>query len=141
MTTLEKLEELIYKGFKDTDLKFRETDRKFRETDRFIRKMSERVDDVSKEVGNITDSLGRFAENMVAPAVVKLFKKRGIPINEYAPRIVSEVRNIEYDIVAFNNEYVVVVYVKLTFKLFTYSPAGPVSTKIGTTLTPVVSSR
>jgi hypothetical protein len=103
MTTLEKLEELIYIGFK-------ETDRKFQETDREIRK-------VNKQVGDITDSLGRFAENMVAPAVVKLFKKRGIPITEYAPRMVSEVRNIEYDIVAFNKEYVVVVSVKLTLRV------------------------
>jgi len=31
MTTLEKLEELIYQGFKETDLKFQETDRKFQE--------------------------------------------------------------------------------------------------------------
>ncbi|NIM12831.1 MAG: DUF3782 domain-containing protein [Candidatus Aminicenantes bacterium] len=114
MTTQEKLEELIYKGFKETDRKIREN---FEQTDRELRQLSKEVDKVSKEVGKVTDSLGRFAESMVAPAVVKLFKKRGIPINEYVPRIVSEVKNIEYDIVAFNAEYVVVVSVKMTLRV------------------------
>ncbi len=103
MTTMEKLEELIYKGFK-------ETDRKFQETDREIRK-------VNQQVGDITDSLGRFAENMVAPAIVKLFNKRGIPITDYTQRLRSPARRIEYDIVAFNTNSVVVVSVKLTLKV------------------------
>jgi hypothetical protein len=110
MTMLEKLEELIYKGFKETDLKFQETDG-------VIRKLGEKVERLSDHIGNITDSLGRFAENMVAPAVVKLFNERDIPITEYVPRIVSKVRNIEYDIVAFNKDYVVVVSVKLTLRV------------------------
>jgi hypothetical protein len=121
MTTLEKLEELVYKGFKETDRKIREnfeqTDRELRQLSKEVDKVSKGVDKVSKEVGKVTDSLGRFAESMVAPAVVKLFKKRGIPINEYAARIVSKVRNIEYDIVAFNTEYVVVVSVKMTLRV------------------------
>jgi hypothetical protein len=103
MTTMEKLEELIYKGFK-------ETGRKFQETDREIRK-------VHQQVGDITGSLGRFAENMVAPAIVKLFNKRGIPITDYTQRLRSPARRIGYDIVAFNNDSVVVVSVKLTLKV------------------------
>lgn len=102
MTTLEKLEELIYIGFK-------ETDRKIRETDEEIRK-------VNRDVGKITDSLGRFAENMVAPALVKLFNDRGIPITDYAQRVRSPKRGIEYDIVAFNDDYIVVVSVKKTLR-------------------------
>jgi hypothetical protein len=109
MTTLEKLEELIYKGFKDTDIKFRETDRKFRETDKEIKNLG-------REVGKITDNLGRFAENMVAPAIVKLFNKRGIPITDYAQRVRSPKRRIEYDIVAHNSDYVVVTSVKMTLR-------------------------
>jgi hypothetical protein len=114
MTTLEKLEELIYIGFKETDRKFQETDRKlkeaFQETEREIRK-------VNRQVGDITDSLGRFAENMVSPAMIKLFNKRGIPITDYTQRLRSPRRGIEYDIVAFNREYVVVVSVKMTLKV------------------------
>jgi hypothetical protein len=128
MTTLEKIEELIYKGFKETDRKIKESsletdrrikefDRMFRETDREIRQLGERIDRVSKNVADITDTLGRFAENMVAPALVKLFNKKGIPITDYAMRVHSQIRRIEYDIVAFNDEYVVVVSVKMTLRV------------------------
>lgn len=96
MTNLEKLEELIYKGFKETDQEIRK---------------------LSREVGNVTDTLGRFAENMVAPAIVKLFNERGIPITDYSQRVHSEARKIEYDIVAFNKDYVVVVSVKMTLRV------------------------
>ena len=103
MTTLEKLEELIYVGFKDTDRKFQDTEREI--------KM------VSRQLRDITDSLGRFAENMVAPAVVKLFNEKGIPITDYAQRVRSPKRRIEYEIVAFNDSYVVVVSVKMTLRV------------------------
>ena len=56
MTTLEKLEELIYKGFKETDLKFqeiavqsKETDRKFQETDLKFQEMAAQSAALSKE--------------------------------------------------------------------------------------------
>ena len=110
MTTMEKLEQLIYKGFGETDRRFKETDRRFKETDQEIRK-------ISQQVGNITDSLGRFAENMVAPAMVNLFSERGIPITGYSQRLRSPKQRIEYDIVAFNTNYVVVVSVKLTLRV------------------------
>ncbi len=37
MTSVEKLEDLIYKGFKETDHKFQDTDRMIKETDLQIR--------------------------------------------------------------------------------------------------------
>ncbi len=118
MNNLEKLEELIYRGFKETDRKMRESSEL---TDRKMRESSERADrkilDLSREVGNITDTMGRFAENMVAPAIVKLFNERGIPITDYAQRVHSQTRKIEYDIVAFNKDCVVVVSVKLTLRV------------------------
>ncbi len=49
---------------------------------------------------------------MVAPALVRLLNEVGIPISEYAPRLVSPVRHIEYDIVVVNGACVVVVSVK-----------------------------
>ena len=105
MTTVEKLEELIYKGFQ-------ETDRMIKETDLQIRKLSSKV-------GKIHGSLGRFAENMVAPAVVRLFNEIGIPIEDYSQRVYSPKRRIEFDIVAVNKDYVVVVSVK-TFYYFLF---------------------
>lgn len=129
MTTMEKLEDLIYRGFKETDRKIREasleTERKLREsrleTERKLResrmKTEQELQKLSQEVGGITDTLGRFTENMVAPAVVKLFNERGIPITDYSQRTFSQARNIEYDIVAFNEEYIVVVSVKMTLRV------------------------
>ncbi len=121
MTTLEKLETLIYEGFKDTDRKFQDTDRKFQDTDRKLWEQSGRTEQelrkLSREIGKITDSLGRFAENMVAPAVVRLFNQIGIPITDYAQRVYSDIGRTEYDVVAFNSEYIVVVSVKMTLNV------------------------
>jgi hypothetical protein len=124
MTTVEKLEELIYKGFKDTDRKFqdtdhkfKETDRKFQDTDRKFRETDLEIRRLSREVGKITGSLGRFAENMVAPAVVRLFNEMGIPIQDYSQRVFSPKERIEFDIVAVNQNYVVVVSVKMTLEV------------------------
>ncbi len=141
MTTLDKLEELIYVGFKETDEKFKETDEKFKETDEKFKETNERFKETDqqlkarfqetdrrfremteelrkdfqktrKEVANVTDALGRFSENMVAPALVRLLNLAGIPITETAQRVCSPLRRIEYDIVAVNQKYVVVVSVK-----------------------------
>lgn len=113
MTTLEKLEELINKGFKETDSVYKETDRELKVTFKNTEQMLEKL---SREVGKITDTLGRFAENIVGPAIVRFFKERGIPITDYAHRMHSGRERIEYDIVAFSEDYVVVVSVKMTLR-------------------------
>ena len=120
MTTLEKLEELIYVGFKETDEQIKATDRqlkaRFEDTDRRFREITEELRKdfakTRKDVARVTDALGRFSENMVAPALVRLLNEAGIPVSDYAQRLVSPKRRIEYDLVAVNGEYVVVVSVK-----------------------------
>ncbi len=102
MTELEKLEKLIHEGFK-------ETHDKFEKTERFI-------DKLTKQVSGIIDSLGRFSENMVAPAIERLFKERGIPIVRIFQRASSKVSKIEYDIIAVNSDYAVVVSIKMTLR-------------------------
>jgi len=123
MTTLEKLEELVYVGFKQTEERFKDiedrfkdVEDRFKDTDRLFRETSEELRrdfaKTRKEVANVTDALGRFSENMVAPALVRLLNKAGIPISETAVRVQSPLRRIEYDIVAVNGDIVVVVSVK-----------------------------
>ncbi len=130
MTTLEKLEELIYVGFKQTEERFKDieerfidveerfidVEERFKDTDRLFRETSEELRKdfakTRKEVANVTDALGRFSENMVAPALVRLLNQVGIPISETAVRVRSPLRRIEYDIVAVNGDVVVVVSVK-----------------------------
>jgi len=103
--------------FKETDRKFQETDRKFQDTDRMFQETDREICKVNKLVAHISDSLGMFAENMVAPALVKLFNKRGIMITDYTQRLRSQARRFEFDIVAFNTDYVVVVSVKMTLRV------------------------
>lgn len=137
MTTLEKLEDLVYVGFKQTEERFKDiewrfkdvedrfkdvedrfkdVEERFKDTDRLFRETSEELRKdfakTRKEVANVTDALGRFSENMVAPALVRLLNQAGIPISETAVRVQSPLRRIEYDIVAVNGDTVVVVSVK-----------------------------
>jgi len=128
MTTLEKLEELIYKGFKETDRKFQETDRKFQETDRELKEtdrlqketakqMKEtdrKLKVLSKEVFGLTKSMGLFAEHTVKPAVPRLMAARGIEITELYSRA-SVRRNggtMEVDVLGVGPQHVIAVEVK-----------------------------
>ncbi len=107
---MEKLEELIYTGFKETDRKSQDPHRELQEMQREIRNLN-------RQVENITDKLGIFAENMVAPAMVKLFSEKGFPITDYSQRLRSSRRRVEYDIAAFSKDYILVVSVKMTLEV------------------------
>ncbi|OQY29542.1 MAG: hypothetical protein B6244_03290 [Candidatus Cloacimonetes bacterium 4572_55] len=122
----EKLEKLIYEGFQrmqesiekskeehDREMSDMRKEQKLRaeEHDREVQRVEKKLD---KRIAEITDSLGRFAENMVAPALVRLLNEQGIQITEYAQRVRSDIRKIEYDLIAINSEYLVVTSVKMT---------------------------
>ena len=113
MTTLEKLEELIYVGFKETDKKWQETDRKWQETIARLDKLSR---DTDKRIGDLTGKWGQFVEGMVAPAVIRLFAERGIVVTDIARQFERQRGDdgIEIDIFAKNGEYVVLIEVKST---------------------------
>jgi hypothetical protein len=101
MTTLEKLEELVYHGFKETADRFQETDRGLKQ--------------LKEEVSGLTKSLGLFAESMVHPSAVRLFSERGIPLSGVTTRL-KERRNgemMEVDVLGMGPDAVVVIEVKL----------------------------
>jgi hypothetical protein len=126
MTILQKLEKLIYEGFKETDRKFQETDRKFQETDRLIKatekqlkKTDIRLNKLVEQVSGLSDSVGLFAENMVAPAARRLLAKRGINITGTYSRAMHR-RNggtMEVDILGVGSKQVVAIEVKLRLEL------------------------
>jgi len=81
--------------------KFQETERLFKEqsqeterllkeqrqeTDRFLKQLGKETDRkiqaVSIQIGHLTGRLGEFVEEMVRPAVVRLFKERGFKVNQ-----------------------------------------------------------
>ncbi len=138
MTTLEKLEELIYTGFKETDEKWRETDKKWRETDRKLqesdvrfrawleesfKKMEALLHQFSKEtdrkIGEMTGKWSHFVEGLVAPAVVRMFSERGIIVTDVARHVESQRgdEGIEIDIFAKNGEYAILIEAKRTLSI------------------------
>ncbi len=126
MTTLEKLEELIYKGFKETDERIekqrQETEKRWRETDarmdRLHRETQKEIDKVAKQLGGVTESLGRFSEEGVLAAVKRLFDKRGIPLDHFFRNLVGPLdgETMETDVIGVGPEHAVLIEVKLRLR-------------------------
>ncbi|MBK1716059.1 DUF3782 domain-containing protein [Thiocystis violacea] len=68
--------------FKETDRKFKETDLKFQETDRQLQETDRLIKNLSKTFGGWSNRLGEFVEEMVRPAVVRLFRSRGLEVHQ-----------------------------------------------------------
>jgi hypothetical protein len=109
MTTLQKLEELIYKGFKETDARWKETDKR-------IERMHQQF---AKDLNGVTDSLSRFAEQTVFPATKRLFRERGVRLNLFYSNLEArdlDGNKMETDIVALGPKCAVVIEVKLRLR-------------------------
>jgi len=101
MTTLQKLEELIYEGFKETDAR----------TERIHRQ-------IAKELGGLSESLSRFSEQSVFPAVRQLFSKRGIQLNRLYANMEAHLDgdNMETDVIGLGPECAILIEVKLRLR-------------------------
>jgi hypothetical protein len=119
MTTLEKLEELIYKGFKETDERIeknrQESDKRI---ERLQRETQREIDKVSKQLGGVTESLGRFSEAGVLAAVKRLFEKRGIPLDHFYRNLTGPLNGetMETDIIGVGAKHAMLVEVKLRLR-------------------------
>jgi hypothetical protein len=118
MTTLEKLEELVYRGFQETKELQKETERRFQDTDRLLkdyaREQKADSEKLRSQVYGLTKSLGLFAESMVYPSVVRLFTERGIALTGAYTRS-RERRNgstMEVDVLGVGSKSVVAIEVK-----------------------------
>jgi len=107
--------------FQETDRKFRETDQKFqeteaqmRETDRRMREIFERFDNLSRRFGDLGNRLGEFVEAMVEPALVDLFRARGLDVSEVYRRVTSRRggERIEIDLLVVDGDTAVAVECK-----------------------------
>jgi hypothetical protein len=117
--------------FQETDRKFQETDRKMQETDRQMKESSERflrelkesqkafdaqMAQVNKQLGQHGNRLGEFVQEMVKPAVVRLFQKWGLPVHQVMANVAAYDDNkqfvMEIDLVVVNNEVLVAVECK-----------------------------
>ncbi len=108
MTTLEKLEELIYTGFKETDERIA----------RLQRETQKEIDNVAKQLGGVTESLGRFSEEGVLAAVKRLFGKRGIPLDHFYRNLTGPLNGetMETDIIGVGPKHAILIEVKLRLR-------------------------
>jgi len=104
MTTKE-----LEKGFHEIWDLFKETDKKFKETDK-------KIATVTEQVAGLSGKWGRFVEGLLAPAVLKLFRERGIAVDRVSQRVIAQKngKHMEIDILALNAEYAVLIEVKST---------------------------
>ncbi len=99
----------IWKLFAETDRRFKETDRKFQETEEQMRK-------TDRKVNALTGKWSRFVEGLVVPAAEKLFRERGIQVDNVFQRVRLRKgdEGIEIDVLAVNGEYAVLIEAKST---------------------------
>jgi hypothetical protein len=81
--------------------------REVRKTERFLRDLGKRLD-------RMDSRLGQFVEEMVAPAVVRLFGARGIDVREVQRRVLArrDGDSMEIDILVVNDTDVVALEAK-----------------------------
>jgi len=99
---------------KETDRKFQETEAQMRETDRKMREVFERFDNLSRRFGDLGNRLGEFVEAMVEPALVDLFRARGLDVSEVHRRVTSRRGGeaIEIDLLVVDGDTAVAVECK-----------------------------
>ena len=91
-----------------------EADRTMEELKRGIAKLEKTVERTSKAVDSLTTRWGRFVEELVEPAVIKLFQAKGIDVKEVYPRARSKryATPMEIDILAVDETKLVLVECK-----------------------------
>jgi hypothetical protein len=91
-----------------------EDDRRRVEANRTMEELKKQVQETTKAVNNLTTRWGRFVEEMVEPAVVRLFQERGIDVTQTMSRLKSQRPGaaMEIDIVAVNGSELVAVECK-----------------------------
>jgi len=120
-------------SFEETDRQMKETDRKLQETDRIVketslqmketdRKLQEtghKIDKVTAAIGRLGNRLGEFVEEMVRPAVVRLFQGRGIDVHQVYARIHVERDgdSMEIDLLVVNTTDAILVETKSELKV------------------------
>jgi len=127
MDTSPTLED-IWRLFQQTDLRFQETDRKFQETARRFEETDRQIKDTdrkfqetdrlfketNKKIGDLGNRLGEFVQEMVRPAVVRLFRERGIEVHQVMRNIEAfdDDNAIEIDLLVINRQQAIAVECK-----------------------------
>ena len=101
---------------KETDRQQKETDRRMQETDRRMKETALQIKALAKQLGEHGNRLGEFVQEMVRPAVVKLFQARGLPVHQVAPNLAAYDDNrqfiMEIDLLVVNTDTAIAVECK-----------------------------
>ena len=115
----------IWRLFKETDRKMEETDRivketaqQMKETAQQMKETDRKVKEVTRSIGQLGNRLGEFVEEMVKPAVVRLFRERGIEVHQVSRGFEAsrDGEAIEVDLLVVNGADAVLVEVKSELK-------------------------
>jgi len=100
--TIEDIYELFRASQAEADRKFaaskEEDERRKEEADRSMAELKKTVERTSKAVDSLTTRWGRFVEELVEPAVIRIFQAWGIDIKEIYPSARSEREPIPMEI-------------------------------------------
>lgn len=115
----------VWRLFQETDRKFQEsdrlltqrfqeTDRKFQESDRLLKELLATQKETSKKIGELGNRLGDFVQEMVRPAVVRLFRERNIEVHQVMRNIeaFNDDHAIEVDLLVINRQQAIAVECK-----------------------------
>lgn len=110
MSTEETIEE-IWEMFRETDRRFKETDHKFEQTDR---KFERKLEETMQIIGQLGNRLGEFVEYAIKPALVRLFRERGIEVHEVHRDVYGERDDLatQVDLLVVDEDVCVVVEAK-----------------------------
>ncbi|KOR32194.1 hypothetical protein TI05_08810 [Achromatium sp. WMS3] len=114
---LQETDRLLKEQSQATDRLIKE---QYQATDRLLKEQSAATDrkikEVSTQVGHLTNRLGEFVEEMVRPAVLKLFRKRGVQVNQVLRNLIAYdaqgEKLSEVDLLAINTDIAIVVECK-----------------------------
>ena len=120
-TVQEEVWEILRKlalSSEETNRRMQETDRHMQETDRQMKETDRKLKEVTKAIGRLGNRLGEFVEEMVRPAVVRLFQQRGIAVHQVSRGVYAERDGdaMEIDLLVVNNLDAVLVEVKSELK-------------------------
>lgn len=119
--TIEDIYKLFQKSQEKFELSVAEADRRSAEAERrealaavSLAKLERTVERTSKAVDALTTRWGRFVEELVEPAVLRLFQEKGIDVKEVYPRARTKRQGaaMEIDILAIDDTEIVLVECK-----------------------------
>ena len=111
-------QEEVWEILRKLALSSEETNRKMQETDRRMQETDRKLKEVTTAIGRLGNRLGEFVEEMVRPAVVRLFQQRGIAVHQVFRSAYAERDGdaMEIDLLVVNNLDAVLVEVKSELK-------------------------